>query len=477
MNGHGVRPRPLPHIGTETTASTSSVRSAGSHARSRAAGFFTLWAPVLLFILVLLVHGLSRVSQSCDSIWSVNEALTIAKEGKTDLDEYRDSILPGPHYLYVMINGHIYSSYPIGTPLLAAPFVYLIDVGLRALVATPLLPERFLGRTRANGNQMAGAVSHHGRVEILVASLFVALTAVLLYFVGRQFLNGWLSLILACIFAFCTPAWSSASRALWQHGPSMLMLAAALLILLKAREKPFLAQFASLPLAYSFVVRPTNALSIVGLTLFVAIRHRRYLLRYLAWSLVVVVPYLWYDLWLYHSILSPYYALGQQSTTAHLFEGLAGTLASPSRGLFVYSPVFLFALGGMVLKLKKGQDRVLDLLLVAVVAAHWLFISSFPDWWYGGHSYGPRLFADMVPYLVYFLIPVLIWFAENRGALHGLLMAVFVLLVFASFLINLNGGVNNATFLWNVDPVNVDTKKSRLWDWSDPQFLRGILRQ
>jgi hypothetical protein len=432
---------------------------------------------VLLFVLVLLVHGLSRVSQSSDSMWSVHVALNIAREGKTDLDGYRDFVLQGPHHLYVTINGHIYSSYPIGTPLLAAPFVYLIDVGLHALVATPLLPARPGGRIRANGNQMAGAVSHHGRVEILVASLIVALTAVLMYFIGRQFLNRRLSLLPACVFAFCTSAWSTASRALWQHGPSMLMLAAALLILLKARERPFLVQFASLPLAYSFVIRPTNALSIVGLTLFVAIRHRRYLLRYLAWSLVVVVPFVWYDLWLYHSILSPYYALGKESATAHLFEGLAGTLISPSRGLFVYSPVFLFAIFGVVLKLRKGQDRLLDLLLVAVIAAHGLFISSFPDWWYGGHSYGPRLFADMVPYLVYFLIPVLIWFAETRGVLRGWLIAASVLLVLASFLINLSGAVNRATQLWNVNPANVDEARGRLWDWADPQFLRGVLRK
>ncbi|MCX6842271.1 MAG: hypothetical protein NTX53_08330 [candidate division WOR-3 bacterium] len=429
-----------------------------------------------LFILVLLVHGFSRVSQSTDSMWSVHLGLSIMREGDTDLDEYRDAVLNGPRYVYEIINGHIYSSYPIGTPLLVAPIVYLIDLGIRWLPQHSPGPESSLTVPRSEQGGRVGALAFPWAVERLIASLLVALTAVVMYFVGRQFLNRWLSLLLACVFAFCTPAWSTASRALWQHGPSMLMLAAALLILLKAHKRPFLAQFASLPLAYSFVIRPTNALSIIALTIYVAIRYRRYLLRYLAWSLVVVVPFVWYDLWLYHSILPTYFAPSKVGAVAHLFEGLAGTLVSPSRGLFVYSPVFLFSICGVVLNLKKGKDRLFDLLLVAVATAHWLVISSFPDW-YGGHSFGPRYFADMVPYLVYFLVPVLTWFAEARGVLRGCVMAVFLLLVLASFLINLNGAVNRATQLWNVNPVNVDEARGRLWDWADPQFLRGITRE
>lgn len=52
------------------------------------------------------------------------------------------------------------------------------------------------------------------------------------------FLNTRYSLLTVFIFAFCTSAWSTGSRALWQHGPSMLMLSAALYLILSAREKP-----------------------------------------------------------------------------------------------------------------------------------------------------------------------------------------------------------------------------------------------
>lgn len=469
----------VPHAERELTAATVSVPlgvGVDSGQRPPAARQHSLWVPLMLFLLVLSVHSLSRVTQSCDSMWSVHLGLSMMREGNTDLDEYRDVVLSGPRYLYAVINGHVYSSYPIGTPLLAAPLVYVIDEEVRLLCRASPKAEVYIRSLYRDPVERVDAASLHRWVEVLVASLIVALTTVLVYCVGRQFLHPSLSLLLACVFAFCTPAWSTASRALWQHGPSMLMLSAALLILLQARQKPCLVQYASLPLAYSFVVRPTNALSIVGLSLFVAIRHRRYLLQYLAWSLVVVVPFVWYNLWLYHAMLPPYFSPEKVGATAHLIEGLAGNLVSPARGLFVFCPVLAFSVWGMVLSLRSREDHLLGLLLVGVVVSHWLVISSFPDW-HAGHSFGPRYFTDVMPFLVYFLIPVVVWFSETRSALRSWLLSLFVLLAVVSLLVNLSGAMNKATYRWNSVPTDIDKSPRRLWDWTDLQFLRGIVKE
>lgn len=48
---------------------------------------------MLLFTLVLLVHGLSPVSQSCDSMWSVLLGLSTMREGYDDFDECRDAVM------------------------------------------------------------------------------------------------------------------------------------------------------------------------------------------------------------------------------------------------------------------------------------------------------------------------------------------------------------------------------------------------
>jgi hypothetical protein len=459
-----------------TTGSARPGIGIESRRRTPTARRRSLWNPLLLFTLVLLVHGLSRVSQSYDSLWSVQTALSIMKHGNTDLDEYRDDVLRGERYLYDIINGHIYSSYPIGTPLLAAPFVYLADGGIRLFCSISPEGEELLRRLHKKPVERVDAVSFHRQVEVFVASLIVALTTVLVYYIGRRCLSSLLSLGIAGLFAFCTSAWSTASRGLWQHGPSMLMLTAALLILLQSSEKPFLAQFASLPLAFSFVVRPTNALSIIALTIYVVLRHRRYLLQYLAWSLVVVVPFMWYNMWLYHAILPPYFSLHKVGASVHLLEGLAGNLISPSRGLFVFCPVLALSVWGMVLSLKARTGRLLAALLVGVVVLHWFVISSFPDW-YAGHTYGPRYFTDVVPLFVYFLIPVLATLSVARGFRKAALGSVLGLLVLASAFTNGNGAVNQAAALWNSSPVDIDEVPGRVWDWTDPQFLRGVVRK
>jgi hypothetical protein len=189
-----------------------------------------------------------------------------------------------------------------------------------------------------------------------------------------------------------------------------------------------------------------------------------------------VVPFVWYNLWLYHSVLPPYFSPHKVGASVHLLEGLAGNLISPSRGLFVFCPVLVFSVWGMVLSLKGRRGHLLELFLIGVVVSHWLVISSFPDW-HGGHSFGPRYLTDMMPYLIYFLIPVLVWFSETRSARRSWLLSLFMLFAVVSLLINLSGAVNKATYLWNSVPTDVDTAPRRLWDWTDLQFLRGIVKE
>jgi len=50
----------------------------------------------------------------------------------------------------------------------------------------------------------------------------------------------------------------------------------------------------------------------------------------------------------------------------------------------------------------------------------------------------------------------------------------FVVLIGVSAFIHGRGARKPDGYLWNVTPVNVDQSPSRLWDWRDPQFLRGL---
>jgi len=79
-------------------------------------------------------------------------------------------------------------------------------------------------------------------------------------------------------------------------------------------------------------------------------------------------------------------------------------LLSPYRGLFLYSPVLLFAVVG-AWRLWKEGDRVLVGVCVGAGVAIWLLVASFNGWW-GGFCNGPRYLMGAIPLLVLLLPPM-----------------------------------------------------------------------
>jgi len=52
--------------------------------------------------------------------------------------------------------------------------------------------------------------------------------------------------------------------------------------------------------------------------------------------------------------------------------------------------------------------------------------------------------------------------------------AGFLALVAWGVLVHAHGATSIAANQWSALPVNVDEARWRVWDWSDPQFLRGL---
>jgi len=403
--------------------------------------------PLAIVVVVFVTH-FGGIITSYDSRWSIPTARSILHEGNTDLDEYRArwEADPGGRYTVELVNGRYYAGSPIGVSLLALPVVLVIDA--------------------------TGARVPDGKTEKLVASLVMALTALVIYGIARHALSVPRALLVTFVFAFCTPAWSVAARGLWQHGPSMLMLSLALWLILEAERRPSVVQYASLPLAFAFVVRPTNAIPIAALTLVVLVKHRRWFVRYVLWAMAIALPFLLFNFAVYRTWHSWYYSPGRVGHATLLWEALVGNVVSPNRGLFVFSPILLLALYGAWLKLRRDRT-LLDGALVAVVILHWLVISSHVPW-NGGHTYGNRLFADVIPFFVYFLIPVVAALPDPRHVgRRPALAAAFVVLVGISVAIHYRGAYRRVAWDWNRSPVDIDVDPSRIWDWRDLQLLRG----
>ena len=166
---------------------------------------------LLIFMSIFFVHNESPVQTSSDSRWFVPTAMSIIKERNVNIDEYDFFIEQARNYGVEELDGNKYNFFPIGTAIVAVPFVWLFDFYFDKTI----------------GLSFNTALKHDPLedLEKFIASIIVALTAVMIFLIAEALCrNIPLSVLVVCIFSFCTPAWSTASRALWQHGPSMLML-------------------------------------------------------------------------------------------------------------------------------------------------------------------------------------------------------------------------------------------------------------
>ncbi len=408
-------------------------------------GFDKKSVATCIFCIVFLAHLSSPIMFSPDSKWSLPTAKSIIKEGNTDLDEYKVYMEPND-YRIESIEHHLYNIFPLGASIIAIPIVFFTN-------------DEVIEKS-------------YGDIERLIASLVIAMSSIFIFFIVLSISESKKqSILMTFVFAFCTSTWSTASRGLWQHGPTILMLTIVLYLIIQSEKKMGLIQYVSIPLAFSFIVRPTNSLSILLLTIFVFLKYKKYFFKYVMWGMMIAIPFSIYNIIIYKSLLSPYYMPQRIGSFSNFFEGLVGNLISPARGLFVFSPILLFALYGIFLKIKAKDKKPLDLFLLVIILLHWIAISSFPHWW-GGHCFGPRFFSDMLPYLIFFMIPSLQQIPHLKVLKKRVFIGISICFISISFFIHLKGTQNFECYEWNASPADVDYATERLWDWHDLQFLR-----
>jgi hypothetical protein len=237
-------------------------------------------------------------------------------------------------------------------------------------------------------------------------------------------------------------------------------------------------------LGFAYAVRPTDIIPLVVLLAWVCFAHRRQLLATLGGAAISLAPFFVVNQVAYHSLLPPYFRATGFSLTSSTLTGLAGTLVSPSRGLLIFCPLVILSFIGVAILLKEGRWTRLWLAIAIVPILQWLVISAFSEWW-GGDSYGPRYFTDMVPFFTILALPVAERIATKRIVVPGSLKVRHLrrlLLVFAvsalvwSVFVESQGALLRSAWCWNVEPTNVNVDTGRLWSWSDPQFLRGVRR-
>ena len=403
---------------------------------------------LLLFLMVLIAYlSNGRTIGAGDTLpaaylpWSVllkrsfylDQFSTLHGEAATQVYP----LLGGIPYYLLYRNGHYLSAYTPGPGVVAMP-VYILPIMFGA---------------------DAGVV-WAGRLEKLSAAIITALSVLFLYWAFRGVTTpGW-AYVLALVYALGTSSLSMSSQALWQHGPSQLFLSLSLYFLVRGLSDDRYFAYAGFPMAAAVAMRSTDLLLVAPVAAWIVYTHRRRAWSLAVWALLPATALAAYYLVHFGTTdrgpghtAAPVWALFAQTP---LTEGLPGVLTSPSRGLFVYSPVLLLSLAGIFIVWHRGPAvwRALSLgpPMVALSIANWL------TWW-GGHSWGPRLLADITPIMCFFLYPLTPLMDRRR-----FLKAIFIVLALVSI-----GAHALGAWLYDGrwDTLSADQIATRLWSWNE----------
>jgi len=271
------------------------------------------------------------------------------------------------------------------------------------------------------------------------------------------------SFFLTTVFSFGTIAYSGVSRGLWQHNGTIFLFLVFISLVLNGSRKALL--LSSLPLFFSYAVRPTSILPIFFLTLVMFVYLKDDFKYFLLIGIAILLVFFTVNYFSFGTFTHPYYDYNKVGASDTFGEALLGNLISPGRGMFIYSPFLMFSFYGAYLKYKKEGLRIYEAAFLMTILFHWIFISRNQNWW-GGHSFGYRLMSDVLPFLFYYFI----YYWKYEKCNWNILLALGTVLI--SFYINISGAVNMETYLWNLKPNNIDNTPERNWNWSDPPFFR-----
>lgn len=437
---------------------------------------------VIIFLIVFLSHSLSPVRIPGDTRWTIPTSKSLINEGNFDLNEYKRLIKVNEYHATEKVNGSYYNYFPLTTSVIAIPFVVIFDQILYiALKNIPNLKSFIRVKQKQalmdNSTEKReyilslpiSSLTLYPIVEIFISSFLIALSSIFIYLLALKHLAPNKALLIVFVFAFCSPLWSNVSRALYSHSPSILLITISIFLLQYSGFNKRRSIILGILVFTSYLFRPMNSIFAGIITFYVFYNYRKHFVEYISGGISVILIFVLYNYLSLGQILPNYYLPGRIGTNQDFFEALLGNIISPSRGIFVFSPIFIFSLITAIKKVFDDNGFTLERMLFIIIILHWVIISTFPHWW-AGYSIGPRLFSDMIPLFVFFLI-IFLKSHQNFNLNKVKIIFVFFALVF-SFITNFRGATSESVYNWNYTPVSIDKKPSRVWDITDPQFLR-----
>jgi hypothetical protein len=424
---------------------------------------------IILFLFSLVVFLAAPVIQISDSRYTALLSECLLHHRSAELDEYYkvpvpwrtgDASRPEEANEYQLINarGHVTYFFGHGSSMLSIPLVAAMNaVGVSAA-------------TQDGRLSLAGEI----RIERVIASVLMAgLTCVFFAMAAMMLPVAW-SIVVALGAALGTQILSTASRGLWAHTWEIFLLGLIAHSILSAEHRGTRLRpvWLATLVAWTYCVRPTGAIAIIAVSIYVLWLHRGDFIAYaatLAGWLAAFVGYTWS---VFGTIIPPYY-MASRLRFQNFTLALAGNLVSPSRGLLVFVPTTLFVLYLAARYRKHFAYCPLAVLAFAQIIALEIVMCT-NRYWEAGYCYGPRFFTDAIPWFALLAILGLDAMRQVQDASrHRMEIAAAIFLLALSVAINARGAWSFAGMDWNLsEPVK---HLHGIFDWRYPQFMAGLI--
>jgi hypothetical protein len=427
---------------------------------------------VLFVVLVAIYESNGRDLGTSDTVPTSLVPLAILRGQGFFLDSHRVSIeawTSNSMDLAISWHGHLLSRYPIAPALLIVP-LYAPQVALNDhhFPGWDHLPRLATDECRWMAKRslvilMASAAVIMQRLLIRLGLGRAALTAVIAAFLGSDL-------------------WTVGSQALWQHGPAAFCLVCAIALLHPEPSSRWRLALAGLATTFLVGCRLSDVVFALVIVLWIATTQPRGLVWFLPIPILGAIALFAYNLYFFGTITGGLAALEELHPQVHgmsgtwsggLVDGALGTLFSPNRGLFVFSPwVALGLLGAAVPAIARrvASHRLICWLLWALLP-YLIIYSKYAVWW-GGHCFGPRYWTDVIPLFAILFAFALDWMLDRSRALVALAWSTIIWSIAVQSI-----GAFCYPSTWNLTPANVDLHHERLWDWRDSELSRCVIEE
>lgn len=394
---------------------------------------------------------------------------SIVEESRFEIDSFYNSTGDRSYY-----NGHYYSDKEPGLSFLASPIYETWK-----LIYNNFFPQSFKEKYAGDNKFITefqqdvplitytdmGFFTFTSMILLtaFTSSLFSSLTAILVYKISKFFTeNEKHRLMITFAYAFGTLAFIYALHFMSHaSGTFFLFLSFYLLFTLKNKFSKKLVILAGLSLGFSLVTEISILVIAPFLIIYALIVLRKNFPIFLLTFLLGVSPLLFYNYSIFNNPFdlsssyidrniygeayqqifftssvpeSKYYQMGFSLDALfkhfHLLSYkpnvfvMMRLLFYPYRGLFIYSPILLLSIIGLILMFKSYRTEAILIILILISLT--AFLSMRRTWW-GGYSFGSRYLLPVIPFLS---IPVVYSFKKINRYILIIIIAISIFITF-----------------------------------------------